>query len=65
MNAATIFSLGFLFVIAQVGLVKAQEAPYKGKTVRVIVGFPAGGGRTRKGACWRAISESIFLAIRH
>jgi tripartite-type tricarboxylate transporter receptor subunit TctC len=41
---AAIFSLGFLLVIAQTELVKAQEAPYQRKTVRVIVGFTAGGG---------------------
>ena len=65
MNAAAILSLGFLCVIAQAGLVKAQDAPFKGKTVRVIVGFRREAARMRKGACWRAISESIFPAIRH
>ena len=49
MNAAAILSLGFLCVIAQAGLVKAQDAPFKGKTVRVIVGFPAGGGSDAEG----------------
>ena len=46
---AAIFSLGFLFVIAQTELVKAQEAPFRGKTVRVIVGFPAGDGSEAEG----------------
>jgi hypothetical protein len=39
-----------LFVLAHAGLVKAQDAFYKGKTVRVIVGFPAGGRSVRKDA---------------
>jgi tripartite-type tricarboxylate transporter receptor subunit TctC len=30
-------------------LVGAQEAPFKGKTVRVVVGFPAGGGSDAEG----------------
>jgi tripartite-type tricarboxylate transporter receptor subunit TctC len=38
----------FLFA-AQVGFVDAQELPYKAKTVRVIVGFPSGGGSDAEG----------------
>jgi tripartite-type tricarboxylate transporter receptor subunit TctC len=41
--------LGLLFVIAQASLGKAQDAFYKGKTVRGIVGFPAGGGSDAEG----------------
>ena len=49
MNAAAILALSFLFLIAQAGSVKAQEAPFKGTTVRVIVGFPPGGGADAEG----------------
>ena len=43
------FFLGLLFVIAHARVGKAQDAFYKGKTVRVIVGFPAGGGSDAEG----------------
>lgn len=49
MNATAMFSLVLVYFIAQVGLVGAQEAPFKGKTVRVVVGFPAGGGSDAEG----------------
>lgn len=49
MNAATIFSLVLFYFMAQAGSVGAQEAPFRGKTVRVIVGFPAGGGADAEG----------------
>jgi tripartite-type tricarboxylate transporter receptor subunit TctC len=49
MNAAAIFSLVWFYFIAQVGLVGAQVAPFKGKTVRVILGFPPGGGADAEG----------------
>jgi hypothetical protein len=43
------FFLGLLFVIGQASLGKAQDTFYKGKTVRVIVGFPGGGGSDAEG----------------
>jgi hypothetical protein len=49
MNAAAIRALVCLFVTAQLGWVWAQETPFKGKTVRVIVGFPSGGGADAEG----------------
>jgi tripartite-type tricarboxylate transporter receptor subunit TctC len=43
--------LGFFWLIlaAAVGSVHAQEPPFKGKTIRVIVGFPSGGGADAEG----------------
>jgi tripartite-type tricarboxylate transporter receptor subunit TctC len=44
-------ALWFSWVIlaAQVGYLQAQDTPYKGKTVRVLVGFPSGGGSDAEG----------------
>jgi len=56
MNAAAIFSLIWFYFIAQVGLVGAQVAPFKGKTVRVILGFPPGGGADAEG---RALARHL------
>ena len=42
-------SLAWLIVAAQVEYVHAQDLPYKGKTIRVIVGFPSGGGADAEG----------------
>jgi tripartite-type tricarboxylate transporter receptor subunit TctC len=50
MSAAAIRVFICFFVITQYGSsIGAQEAPFKGKTVRVIVGFPAGGGADAEG----------------
>jgi hypothetical protein len=51
--------LGLLFVIAQASLGKAQDAFYKGKTVRVIVGFPAGGSDAEGRVLARHIGKYI------
>src|SRR5690242_6448528 len=49
MNVAVIFPLLSFSFLAQVASVGAQEAPFKGKTMRVIVGFPSGGGSDAEG----------------
>jgi len=36
----------WLLLAAAPGYLHAQDAPYRGKTVRVIVGFPSGGSST-------------------
>ena len=41
--------LAWLILAAQVGCLHAQGPPYKGKTIRVIVGFPSGGGSDAEG----------------
>ena len=38
-----------MILAVQVGYLHAQDAPYKGKTVRVLVGFPSGGGSDAEG----------------
>ena len=39
----------WLILAVQVGYLHAQDLPYKGKTVRVLVGFPSGGGSDAEG----------------
>ena len=39
----------WLLLAAAPGYLHAQDAPYRGKTVRVIVGFPSGGGSDAEG----------------
>lgn len=41
--------LVWLILAAQVEYLHAQDFPYKGKTVRVIIGFPSGGGADAEG----------------
>jgi tripartite-type tricarboxylate transporter receptor subunit TctC len=41
--------LAWLIVAAHVEYLDAQDLPYKGKTIRVIVGFPNGGGADAEG----------------
>jgi tripartite-type tricarboxylate transporter receptor subunit TctC len=41
--------LAWLIVAAHVEYLDAQDLPYKGKTIRVIVGFPSGGGADAEG----------------
>jgi tripartite-type tricarboxylate transporter receptor subunit TctC len=41
--------VGWLILVAQIEYLDAQDLPYKGKTVRVIVGFPSGGGADAEG----------------
>ena len=38
-----------LVIVAQIGYLHAQEIPFKGKTIRIIVGFPSGGGSDAEG----------------
>ena len=48
--AVVMFScLVWLIVAGQIEYLLAQELPYKGKTIRVIVGFPSGGGADAEG----------------
>ena len=49
MTVLTFLWLAWLIVAAQVEYVHAQDLPYKGKTIRVIVGFPSGGGADAEG----------------
>lgn len=49
MVASTILLFSGLLLLAQAGTVHAQEPPYKGKTIRVLVGFPSGGGADAEG----------------
>jgi hypothetical protein len=44
MTAAMFVSLAWLLFAAPLGYLHAQDLPYKGKTVRVIAGFPSGVG---------------------
>ena len=37
---------------------------YKGKQVRLVIGYPAGSGSTSMLACWRGIWASIFPGSR-
>ena len=39
----------WLILAVQVGYLHAQDPPYKGKTIRVLVGFPSGGGSDAEG----------------
>jgi hypothetical protein len=39
----------WLILVAQFGYLHAQDTPYKGKTVRVLVGFPSAGGSDAEG----------------
>ena len=41
--------LVWLIVAVQIEYLHAQDLPYKGKTIRVIVGFPSGGGADAEG----------------
>ena len=54
----------WLILAVQVGYLHAQDAPYKGKTVRVLVGFPSGGGSDARAACSPAIWGNTFPATR-
>ena len=48
--AVVMFScLVWLIVAGQIEYLLAQDLPYKGKTIRVIVGFPSGGGADAEG----------------
>jgi hypothetical protein len=49
MIVVTFLWLAWLILAAQLGYLQAQDPPYKGKTIRVIVGFPAGGGSDAEG----------------
>ena len=49
MAVAMFLWLAWLIVAAHVEYLDAQDLPYKGKTVRVIVGFPSGGGADAEG----------------
>ena len=49
MAARVLLWLGCLLFTAMGGSLPAQELPYKGKTIRVIVGFPSGGGSDAEG----------------
>jgi hypothetical protein len=58
--------LNFLFVIAGVAAnnVRAQESFYKGKVIRIIEAYDAGGGYDTYARAIAGIWESIFPAIR-
>ena len=49
MFASSILLLGVILLMANSGPVHAQEPPYKGKTIRILVGFPSGGGSDAEG----------------
>ncbi len=49
MTVARFVSAAWLLFAAPLGYLHAQDLPYKGKTVRVIVGFPSGGGSDAEG----------------
>jgi putative tricarboxylic transport membrane protein len=49
MAALIIFCLSLVFLATEARLLHAQDLPYKGKTVRLIVGFPNGGGSDAEG----------------
>lgn len=44
MSQASLLLSACSIIGAHVGAVHAQDHPYRGKTIRVIVGFPSGGG---------------------
>ena len=46
---AAILSLVLVCFVVDFEWVHAQEAPFKGKTIRVVVGFPSGGGSDAEG----------------
>ena len=49
MAVMTFLWLAWLILAVQVEYLHAQDLPYKGKTIRVIVGFPSGGGADAEG----------------
>ena len=49
MAVLTFLWLAWLILAVQVEYLHAQDLPYKGKTIRVIVGFPSGGGADAEG----------------
>ena len=49
MAVVTFLWLAWLILAVQVEYLHAQDLPYKGKTIRVIVGFPSGGGADAEG----------------
>ena len=49
MAVMTFLWLAWLILTVQVEYLHAQDLPYKGKTIRVIVGFPSGGGADAEG----------------
>ena len=49
MAVAMFLWLAWLILAVQVEDLHAQDLPYKGKTIRVIVGFPSGGGADAEG----------------
>jgi tripartite-type tricarboxylate transporter receptor subunit TctC len=49
MAVLTLLWLAWLILAVQVEYLHAQDLPYKGKTIRVIVGFPSGGGADAEG----------------
>ena len=49
MAVAMFLWLAWLILAVQVEYLHAQDLPYKGKTIRVIVGFPSGGGADAEG----------------
>jgi tripartite-type tricarboxylate transporter receptor subunit TctC len=49
MTVALIVALAWLLFATPLGSLHAQDVPYKGKTIRVIVGFPSGGGADAEG----------------
>jgi putative tricarboxylic transport membrane protein len=49
MAVVTFLWLAWLILVAQIECLHAQDLPYKGKTIRLIVGFPSGGGADAEG----------------
>jgi len=49
MAVVTFLWLAWLILAVQNEYLHAQDLPYKGKTIRVIVGFPSGGGADAEG----------------
>jgi putative tricarboxylic transport membrane protein len=49
MAVMTFLVVGLVILAVQVEYLHAQDLPYKGKTIRVIVGFPSGGGADAEG----------------
>ena len=49
MAVLTLLWLAWLILAVQVEYLHAQDLPYKGKAIRVIVGFPSGGGADAEG----------------
>jgi hypothetical protein len=48
-TVAMVVALAWLLFAIPLGSLHAQDLPYKGKTIRVVVGFPSGGGADAEG----------------